>query len=643
MAVEVKYTQLFIDNQFIDSVSGKTFETVNPADGSVICEVAEANADDVDQAVLCDLIEQNREYIEQLESQDAGKPISDARDDVTFALANLRYFAGWPDKIHGKTIPIDGPYMSMTKVHPVAGAALSAHPDVNKVAFTGSVAVGKEVMMSAAMSNLKRVTLELGGKSPLVVFADADLDEAVETCHNAILAGSRTFVEAKIYGQFVAKATAMAASRKVGPPAAPDTQTGPLITMQRHVRTLDPKPCSPAAMSSTRSGSWYELARDFRSEGQSLQPDSSSSLGSNAMFVPLDPTPCSFPWIQRHVCLPPCQAPEVVPGTSWHGSSVLKMELAFSDISTTYGEGWRWLVPRPTQRAAECPAFNSLAEGGSSCHSKQRGRGPDPWSTQSKKRPTSSVEPLKASLRAALRSRTAQINNLGNAVSTSIDPRFKAKFLKPDSRTSEGSHFPPEGKEEKTASSASSSPTNSPRQKKTTAEEFWSCFEAIKNSEPPLLLLAGGTGESSPAAVTSIEWGYRGYGGSQSFFSLPTPSRSFFSLPTHGCLPSDWLFPLFRYHENWGNSRSFGVEDSQVFLASSLSPLTSGFLGLPPGPEDERGIGLGEPTQTVRALEMDFVSRGFIANYMNLLHGTRQQPFRSHCPEAARTNGQVKK
>ncbi|CAG0909680.1 unnamed protein product, partial [Cyprideis torosa] len=121
----------------------------------------------------------------------------------------------------------------------VAGAALSAHPDVNKVAFTGSVAVGKEVMMSAAMSNLKRVTLELGGKSPLVVFADADLDEAVETCHNAILAGSRTFVEAKIYGQFVAKATAMAASRKVGPPAAPDTQTGPLITQAQMDKVLD--------------------------------------------------------------------------------------------------------------------------------------------------------------------------------------------------------------------------------------------------------------------------------------------------------------------------------------------------------------------------------------------------------------------
>ncbi|CAG0906709.1 unnamed protein product [Cyprideis torosa] len=102
-------------------------------------------------------------------------------------------------------------------------------------------------MMSAAMSNLKRVTLELGGKSPLVVFADADLDEAVETCHNAIfanqgqncVAGSRTFVEAKIYAQFVAKATAMAASRKVGPPAAPDTQTGPLITQAQMDKVLD--------------------------------------------------------------------------------------------------------------------------------------------------------------------------------------------------------------------------------------------------------------------------------------------------------------------------------------------------------------------------------------------------------------------
>lgn len=106
-----------------------------------------------------------------------------------------------------------------------AGAAVASHPDISKVAFTGSTEVGRLVMEAAAKSNLKRVSLELGGKSPLVVFEDAeDLDKAVTICHNAIFsnhgqnccAGSRTFVQAGIYDRFVQKAKALAESIKVG-------------------------------------------------------------------------------------------------------------------------------------------------------------------------------------------------------------------------------------------------------------------------------------------------------------------------------------------------------------------------------------------------------------------------------------------
>ena len=86
---------------------------------------------------------------------------------------------------------------------PTAGAAIAKHMDIDKVAFTGSTEVGRQVMASAALSNLKRVSLELGGKSPLVVLADSDVDKAVQIAHDAIFAnhgqnccaGSRTFVQ----------------------------------------------------------------------------------------------------------------------------------------------------------------------------------------------------------------------------------------------------------------------------------------------------------------------------------------------------------------------------------------------------------------------------------------------------------------
>jgi acyl-CoA reductase-like NAD-dependent aldehyde dehydrogenase len=118
-----------------------------------------------------------------------------------------------------------------------AGAAVAEHMKIDKVAFTGSVEVGQLVMAAAAKSNLKRVSLELGGKSPLVVFADCDLDEAVQICHGAIFnnhgqnccAGSRTFVQDSIYDQFVAKAKALAEGRKVGDPFTPGTQQGPQV------------------------------------------------------------------------------------------------------------------------------------------------------------------------------------------------------------------------------------------------------------------------------------------------------------------------------------------------------------------------------------------------------------------------------
>lgn len=134
----------------------------------------------------------------------------------------------------------------VTGYGPTAGAAITEHPDVRKVAFTGSTEVGRLIMESAAKSNLKRVSLELGGKSPLVVFDDVDVKEAAEIAYGAIFmnhgqnccAGSRTFVHAKIYDQFVSYAKELAQKTKVGDPFNSGTKQGPQIDQEMFDKVL---------------------------------------------------------------------------------------------------------------------------------------------------------------------------------------------------------------------------------------------------------------------------------------------------------------------------------------------------------------------------------------------------------------------
>ncbi len=325
-------TQLLINNCWVASESGKTFATVNPSTGEEICQVAAADATDVDKSVqaarkafeqgpwrkmhasergrflyrLADLIEKNADELARLEALDNGKPVSVAkRVDVAKSAACYRYFAGWADKVQGKTIPIDGEFFCYTRHEPIgvvgqiipwnypmlmqawklapalatgntvvlkpaeqtplsalrvgelileagfpegvvnllpgfgptAGAAIARHMDVDKVAFTGSTETGRLILEAAAKSNLKRVTLELGGKSPNIIFHDTDLDEAVEGAHLGIFsnqgqiccAGSRVFVEEKIYDQFIEKSVARAQKRTVGDPFDPKTEQGPQV------------------------------------------------------------------------------------------------------------------------------------------------------------------------------------------------------------------------------------------------------------------------------------------------------------------------------------------------------------------------------------------------------------------------------
>ena len=334
-------TKLLINNCWVPSESGKTFATVNPSTGEEICQVAEADAADVDKAVqaarrafdqgpwkkmrasergrllhrLADLIEQNAEQLARLETLDNGKPLSIAKAvDVTKTIACYRYFAGWADKVQGKTIPIDGDFFCYTRHEPIgvigqiipwnypllmqawklapalatgntivmkpaeqtplsalrlgelileagfpegvvnllpgfgptAGAAIARHMEVDKVAFTGSTEVGRLIMEAAAKSNLKRISLELGGKSPNIIFADSDLDDAVEGAHLGLFvnqgqsccAGSRVFVEEKIYDEFVEKSIARARKRRVGDPLDPLTDQGPQVSESQFDRIM---------------------------------------------------------------------------------------------------------------------------------------------------------------------------------------------------------------------------------------------------------------------------------------------------------------------------------------------------------------------------------------------------------------------
>jgi aldehyde dehydrogenase (NAD+) len=331
--VTVPTTKLLINGHWVESVSGKRFKTVNPSTGETICDVAEADAADVNLAVkaargafhskapwrrmsaaergrllnrLADLMERHADELAKLESLDNGKPYAMAKAaDLPLSIACYRYYAGWADKVQGKTIPVAGDYFCYTRHEPVgvvgqiipwnfpllmqawklapalatgntivmkpaeqtpltalrvaelineagfpdgvvnilpgygptAGAAIARHMDIDKVAFTGSTEVGHLIMEAAAQTNLKRVTLELGGKSPNIVFADADMDAAIEGSHFGLFfnqgqcccAGSRLFVEERAYDEFVERSAARAKMRTVGDPFDPKTEQGPQV------------------------------------------------------------------------------------------------------------------------------------------------------------------------------------------------------------------------------------------------------------------------------------------------------------------------------------------------------------------------------------------------------------------------------
>ncbi len=332
--------RMYIDGQWVDAMSGRRFDTVDPATEQVITTVPHSGPEDVERAVaaarrafedgpwpamtpaerqkvlwrIAEGISARADQFAQLESIDNGKSAAVAKAvDATWAAEIFYYYAGWVTKIEGRTIPVSVPWapgarfhaftlrepvgvcaqiipwnfplvMAAFKVAPAlacgntvilkpaeqtpltalllaevieeagvpagvfnlltgfgdVGAALSAHDGVDKVAFTGSTEVGKKIV-NAASGNLKKVSLELGGKSPQVVFADADLEAAIPGVASGFLfnhgqtctAGTRLLVEDAVFDEFTQGVAEHAAGLRIGPGLDPTNDIGPLVSREQ--------------------------------------------------------------------------------------------------------------------------------------------------------------------------------------------------------------------------------------------------------------------------------------------------------------------------------------------------------------------------------------------------------------------------
>jgi phenylacetaldehyde dehydrogenase len=331
--------KLLIGGKWIAAKSGKTFESINPANEEVLGRVAEGDKADVDEAVraarkafetgmwhsmgphqrarylftIADLVEAHREELAELVTLDNGKPIGESIIEVGRTADTFRYYAGWATKFYGETnpsdpgifnytlrepigvcgqiIPWNGPLATIswkiapalafgntlvlkpaeqtplpairlgeliceaglpdgvvnivTGFGPTAGGAIAAHPEIDKVAFTGSTEVGK-LILQASTGNLKRVSLELGGKSPNVIFPDAPMEQAVALSAMGVFrnqgqvccAATRMFVQERIYDEFAERISAKANEINLGQPLNPATTMGPLVSSEQHERVL---------------------------------------------------------------------------------------------------------------------------------------------------------------------------------------------------------------------------------------------------------------------------------------------------------------------------------------------------------------------------------------------------------------------
>jgi len=335
--------QMLIDGTWVDARSGETLNVYNPSTGGVIARVPAGDVADVDHAVaaarhsfederwrrlsgaqrgvilwrVAELLETDGDEIARLEATNLGLPLPQAKGLLAEAINQFRYYAGWADKIYGKTmdlgpaeqriqgytlrepvgvagliVPWNAPILGASqKIAPAlaagcsvvlkpaeetpltalrlgrilhdagvpdgvvnivtgngdpVGAALAAHMDVDKVAFTGSTEVGK-LITHAAMGNLKKLTLELGGKSPVIVLPDADIESAIEGIATGIFwntgqvcsAGTRLFVHEQVFDDVVEGVAAAGRKLRLGGPFDANVDLGPLISQKQLERVTD--------------------------------------------------------------------------------------------------------------------------------------------------------------------------------------------------------------------------------------------------------------------------------------------------------------------------------------------------------------------------------------------------------------------
>jgi phenylacetaldehyde dehydrogenase len=335
-----KPARMLIGGQWREAASGEALASPDPATGETLAMFPAGGQADADEAVGCarrafpawkkvtpydrgrllqkaaSLLEKHAEELAQLITIENGKPIAEAKREVSTAVSWTEYYAGWTTKLLGDTIPLslpgqflnyttreplgvvagitppnypltmplykavpalatgntiiikpsedtslvalrlgellcdaglpDGVFNIVTGLGETAGATLAHHDDVDKITFTGSTEVGR-LLVRASAGNLKKVSLELGGKSPNIVFADADLEAALKGvfmgiffCQGEICsAGSRLFVERGIYDEFVERLADMARSVKLGHGLDATTKMGPLVSKDQQRRVLD--------------------------------------------------------------------------------------------------------------------------------------------------------------------------------------------------------------------------------------------------------------------------------------------------------------------------------------------------------------------------------------------------------------------
>jgi phenylacetaldehyde dehydrogenase len=332
-----KPVPMLIDGQWVRDTTKATIPVFDPGTAATIAEVAAGGPAEIDEAVrvaraafdqerwrglsgtqrgvvlwrAADLMQARADDLAQLESLNLGLPVAQARSMVLEAAAQFRYYAGWADKIHGRTLDLgtadnrvqgytlreptgvaglitpwnaplsmaakklapalaagcscvlkpaeETPLTSLwlgqilaeagvpagvvnvvTGVGDAAGAALVAHPDVDVVSFTGSTEVGR-LITTAATGNMKKLCLELGGKSPVIVFADADLASAIPGAASAVFwntgqvcaAGTRLFVHESVYDEVVKGVAEVGRNMKIGPASDTSADIGPLISQKQ--------------------------------------------------------------------------------------------------------------------------------------------------------------------------------------------------------------------------------------------------------------------------------------------------------------------------------------------------------------------------------------------------------------------------